>query len=68
MKGWEMTTLPHVYSMEKMEKDFGYTPSTALIEGIKDAIKYYPTIDQINSIPIHQRMNKLPHPKKMNWI
>ena len=69
MKGWEMTTLPHLYSMEKMERDFGYIPSTPLAKGIEDALKYRPYADvPADQIPVHQRMNKLPRPKKMSWL
>ena len=69
MKGWEMTTLPHLYCMEKMKNDIGYVPSTSLKEGIKDAIETPSVITgPIESIPIHRRMNKLPRPSKPNWL
>lgn len=69
MKGWEMTTFPHVYSMDKMKNDIGYVPSTPLEDGMRDAILHRPTIGMpILEIPIHQRMNKLPRPKKMDWL
>lgn len=69
LKGWEMTTLPHIYSMEKMNNDIGYVPSTPLKEGIKDAIEYHPEITvPVEVIPIYQRMNKLPKPKKVDWL
>ncbi len=67
MKGWEMTTLPHLYSMEKMQKDIGFTPNITLEEGIRDAIEH-PAKIMIAEIPIHQRMNKLPRPKKPEWL
>lgn len=67
MKGWEMTTLPHIYSMEKMQKDIGFTPSISLEEGIRDAIAHSARIIAME-IPVHLRMNKLPHPKKPDWL
>jgi nucleoside-diphosphate-sugar epimerase len=68
-KGWEMTTLPHVYSMEKLNRDIGYVPNTPLSEQIKDAIANHPVIAGPNEeIPIHKRMNKLPRPKKIDWL
>lgn len=69
MKGWEMTTLPHLYSMKKMGECIGYMPETPLVDAIKDSIMYYPaTVVPIESIPVHQRMNKLPRPKKIEWL
>ena len=67
MKGWEMTTLPHIYSMEKMQKDIGFTPAVSLEEGVRDAIEY-PAKIMAAEIPIHLRMNKLPHPRKPDWL
>jgi nucleoside-diphosphate-sugar epimerase len=67
MKGWEMTTLPHIYSMDKMQKDISFTPSISLEEGIRDAIEHPAKVMTVE-IPIHQRMNKLPHPKKPDWL
>jgi len=67
MRGWEMTTFPHIYSMEKLQKDTNFTPSIFLEEGIKDAIEH-PAKIVAAEIPIHQRMNKLPHPKKPEWL
>ncbi len=67
MKGWEMTTLPHVYSMQKMQNDIGFTPNISLDECISDAIKY-PAVVSENIIPVHQRMNKLPQPNKISWL
>jgi nucleoside-diphosphate-sugar epimerase len=67
MKGWEMTTFPHIYSMEKMQKDLSFTPSILLEEGIRDAIEC-PARIMAAEIPIHQRMNKLPRPKKPEWL
>jgi len=67
MKGWEMTTLPHTYSMQKMQNDIDFTPNISLDECISDAIKY-PAIVSETLIPVHQRMNKLPHPNKIKWL
>ncbi|MEK7185335.1 MAG: NAD-dependent epimerase/dehydratase family protein [Patescibacteria group bacterium] len=67
-KGWEMTTLPHVYSMQKMEKDVGFVPNIKLEEGICDAIENPPKVTSAVDIPVHQRMNKLPSPKRPNWL
>ena len=68
-KGWEMTTLPHLYSVQKLKKDFGFVPATPLSEAIKDSIESYPTVhEQPEKIPVHQRINKLPRPKKPSWL
>jgi len=68
-KGWEMTTLPHVYSIGKLNRDVGYIPDTSVSDQIKDAIAHYAVITVPNEqIPIHQRMNKLPRPQKIDWL
>ena len=67
MKGWEMTTLPHLYSMEKMKKDLDFIPTISLEEAVRDAIEH-PAKITATEIPIHQRMNKLPHPKRPEWL
>ncbi len=70
MKGWEMTTLPHVYDTDKLYKDTGYKASIPLTEAISDAISTYKTPSEapIQNIPIHQRMNKAPQPKPIKWL
>lgn len=68
-KGWEMTTLPHIYSMEKFKADTGFVPETSLSEGIADAIAYPPNYKlPTEQIPVHVHMNKLPRPNKPNWL
>lgn len=67
MKGWEMTTLPHVYSIKKLQRDIDFTPGITLEEGIRDAITY-PAKVVATEIPIHHRMNKLPHPSRPKWL
>jgi len=69
MKGWEMTTLPHVYDMAKLWRDTGYVPDTALSTAIADALWFTaPPETELTRIPVHQRMNKLPRPKRMEWV
>lgn len=69
MKGWELTTLPHVYSMDKFFRDTSFMPSTQLDDGIRDAMKNYPTtVDKIQDTLISKRMNKPPKPKLIKWI
>jgi nucleoside-diphosphate-sugar epimerase len=69
MKGWEMTTLPHIYSMNKMKEDIGYLPDTSLEQAIQDAIQNQPVLSlPLEQFPIHKRMNKLPRPNKINWL
>jgi hypothetical protein len=68
MKGWEMTTLPHVYDATKLLSDTGYVPETTLPTAIADAIRCPPSSPaEIASIPVHQRMNKPPRPNRIEW-
>ncbi len=68
MKGWEMTTLPHVYAMEKIKRDIGITPNIPIEKGIEDAIMYPAKVLQASQIPVHQRMNKPSHPLRPAWL
>lgn len=69
MRGWEMTTLPHVYSVEKLRKDLDFVPNIPLAQAIKDSISNYPQYNiPIEQIPVHAHMNKLPKPKKPDWL
>jgi nucleoside-diphosphate-sugar epimerase len=65
--GWEMTTLPHIYSANKLGIDIGYTPSISFKVGIKDALNF-PAKPIANKYVIHDRMNKLPRPHKPDWL
>jgi nucleoside-diphosphate-sugar epimerase len=68
-KGWEMTTLPHVYGMGKLEKAIGFVPQVPLKEGIRDALSHQPKFNMpIEEIPIHKRMNKPPRPQRIDWL
>lgn len=68
-RGWEMTTLPHIYSMKNFNDDVGFTPSIPLSQGIKDAINYPPNYQlSIEQIPVHVHMNKMPRPNKPDWL
>jgi nucleoside-diphosphate-sugar epimerase len=66
-KGWEMTTFPHIYSMDKMRRDISFTPRISLNEAISDAITH-PSENTSRAIPVHDRMNKLPHPNRPTWL
>lgn len=68
-KGWEMTTLPHVYSTDSLKADVGFVPRITLLQGIEDAIAHQPTFDiPKEEISVHKNMNKLPRPKKPRWL
>lgn len=69
-QGWEMTTLPHVYSVEKIKRDIDFVPRMTLSEGIRDAINKPPVVraQAVEEIPVHKRMNLLPRPNKPDWL
>ena len=68
-KGWELTTLPHIYDVTDLKKDTGFVPDIPLRIAIKEAIENYPeTTEDKSQIPVHQRMNVLPRPKPINWL
>ena len=68
-KGWELTTLPHIYDVTDLKRDIGFVPDIPLREAINEAIKNYPeTPEDKDKIPVHQRMNVLPRPKPINWL
>jgi len=68
-KGWELTTLPHIYDVTDLKKDIGFVPDIPLRKAIQEAIENYPeTPEDKDRIPVHQRMNVLPRPKPINWL
>jgi nucleoside-diphosphate-sugar epimerase len=68
-KGWELTTLPHLYDITDLREDIGFVPDIPLQKAIQDAIKDYPeTIEDLSEIPVHQNMNLLPRPKPISWL
>lgn len=68
-KGWEMTTLPHVYNIEKLKRDIDFVANIPFTLAIKDSIDTYPKYNiPIEQIPVHVHMNKLPRPKKPDWV
>ncbi len=67
MNGWELTILPHIYDMSKMNNDISYIPDTPLSTAIEDAIKSY-DLTSVEQSRVNQRMNKLPRPKHIDWL
>lgn len=66
--GWEMTTLPHVYSADKLFSEVGFNPSVSLDQCISEAIANYPVPMDIDVLPVHQRMNKGSSPVPPRWL
>lgn len=69
LQKWELTTLPHVYNVQKLTDDTGFTANIPLSVGVEDAIANYPELSiSPEEIPIHQRMNKMPRPQVIQWL
>lgn len=68
-KGWELTTLPHLYSTDKLNKHIGFIPNISLEDSLKRAIKSISMqAEKLERTPVHIRMTKLPRPKKIKWL
>ncbi|MFA6161204.1 MAG: NAD-dependent epimerase/dehydratase family protein [Patescibacteria group bacterium] len=68
-RGWELTTLPHIYDTSDMERDISFVPSTPIDVAIREAVEHYPTGEQeIKEIAIHKRMTMEPRPRKIQWL
>lgn len=68
-KGWQLTTLPHVYDVSDLKKDIGVVPHIPLKKTIGEVIKSYRKVNlPVSNIPVHQRMTLLPRPKKIGWL
>lgn len=67
-KGWQLTTLPHVYDVSDLERDIGFVPSIPLEVAIKEAIAAYPEEKDLKQISVHGRMTLLPRPKPIDWL
>ncbi|MDP3026167.1 MAG: NAD-dependent epimerase/dehydratase family protein [Nanoarchaeota archaeon] len=68
-KGWQLTTLPHIYDVSDLKKDIEFVPNISINESLKEAIKSPILIDKpVSEIPVHQRMTLLPRPKPINWL
>lgn len=68
-KGWQLTTLPHVYDVGDLKKDIGFVPSIPLKETIKEILKSYkPENKAVSEIAVHKRMTLLPRPKPIKWL
>lgn len=68
-KGWQLTTLTHIYDASDLKRDVGFVPSISLKESLKEAVREYKPIKKsISSIPVHQRMTLLPRPKPLGWL
>lgn len=68
-RGWQLTTLTHIYDVSDLKEDMGFIPNIPLDKTIREAIKNYKHIDlPISKIPVHQRMTLLPRPKPISWL
>lgn len=68
-KGWQLTTLPHIYDVSNLERDISFIPNISLEDTIKEIMKSYnPIKENISEIPVHQRMTALPRPKPIKWL
>lgn len=68
-KGWQLTTLPHIYDVSDLKKDIGFVPKIPLDDSIKEAIKNYKLVTTpISEIGVHKRMTLLPRPKSIKWL
>lgn len=67
-KGWQLTTLPHIYDISDLEKEVGFVPSIPIEVAIKEAINQYPLEQDLNKISVHERMTLLPRPKPIDWL
>ncbi len=67
--GWEMTLLPHLYDMTKLQQDTGFTPAISLEQGMRDALKSYPRVEtDTRKIPVFKAMNKGARPNAIWWL
>lgn len=66
--GWKMTTLPHIYTTNKLQNAIHFTPNISLKEGIADALRYFQKNKLFIKTTVHERMNKPPHPIKPKWL
>jgi len=68
-KGWQLTTLPHVYDVSDLEQDIGFVPRIPIEKTIKDVIKNFESQDiEFSKLAVHQRMTLLPRPKPIGWL
>lgn len=68
-RGWELTTLPHIYDTSDLLADVGYVPNTPLKVALKEAVAHYPNGEKEKAeISIHKRMTILPRPQPISWL
>lgn len=67
-RGWELTTLAHVYDVSDLREATGYVPNTPLREALQEAIEHYPTACPPVTPAVHERMTLLPRPKPPAWL
>ncbi|HLD98310.1 MAG TPA: NAD-dependent epimerase/dehydratase family protein [Candidatus Nanoarchaeia archaeon] len=68
-KGWQLTTLPHVYDVSDLKKDIGFIPNISIEQSLKEAIKNYKPVNKaISEIEVHKRMTLMPRPKPIKWL
>lgn len=67
--GWEMTTLPHVYSSELLYQDTGISASMPFSTAIENCITHHPAREvNPSATAVHNRMNKLPAPNPPGYL
>ncbi len=68
-KGWQLTTLPHIYDVSDLRRDISFVPSISLEQSLKEAVKTYrPVKKSLSEISVHQRMTLYPRPKPIDWL
>lgn len=68
-RGWELTTLPHIYDTSDLQRDISFVPSIPIDVAIKEAVEHYPTDEQeLGEIAVHKRMTMEPRPKRIQWL
>ncbi|MEI8327551.1 MAG: NAD-dependent epimerase/dehydratase family protein [Candidatus Taylorbacteria bacterium] len=67
-RGWQLTTLPHVYDTSDLQQDIGFVPAIPLEMAIKEAVENYPKEQDVSKIAVHERMTLLPRPQPIDWL
>lgn len=66
-KGWELTTLPHLYDTSDLKEKVGFVPATRYQECIADALQNPPP--ESDELPaVHRRMTAGDRPKPIPWL
>lgn len=67
-KGWQLTTLPHIYDASDLNNDIGFVPNINLEKSINDAIENILNNKNVSSGGVHSRMTMPPRPKIIKWL